>query len=264
MLVDFPGRATGATRPPRGRRPRGLARSISPRTGPGAGTSSARGHAGGRRGTPGKRCSSGQLSELVAVLLWLWLPNHSSHRPQTLGPLQEVPIWDSRPATAARAPLDGAQPAPPRGGPVERKIGARPPIATSSVPPTRPPAAVAAFLPRERMCAPDPRCHISRAAPRGADLHRIRCGRVCEPPMKIFVGRAVLTSPPSIPRARAMPPAVASGQSAVPAARDSRSVASVRVAAHEVARPRRSSCGRRGGRAAPLTLCDHPDCPLHV
>ena len=95
-------------------------------------------------------------------------------------------------------------------------------------------------------------------------LHRIRCGRVCEPPMKIFVGRAVLTSPPSIPRARAMPPAVASGQSAVPAARDSRSVASVRVAAHEVARPRRSSCGRRGGRAAPLTLCDHPDCPLHV
>ena len=42
------------------------------------------GHAGGRRGTPGKRCSSGQLSELVAVLLWLWLPNHSSHRPQTL------------------------------------------------------------------------------------------------------------------------------------------------------------------------------------
>ena len=138
-MLDFPGRATGATRPPRGRRPRGLARSISPRTGPGAGTSSARGHAGGRRGTPGKRCSSGQLSDLMAVLLWLWLPNHSSHRPQTLGPLQEVPIWDSRPATAARAPLDGAQPTPPRGGPVERKIGARPPIATSSVPPMRPP-----------------------------------------------------------------------------------------------------------------------------
>lgn len=113
------------------------------------------------------------------MLLWLWLPNHSSHRPHTLGPLQEVPIWDSRPATAARAPLDGAQPAPPRGGPVERKIGARPPIATSSVPPMRPPAAVAAFLPRERMCAPDPRRHISRAAPCGADLHRIRCGRVC-------------------------------------------------------------------------------------
>ena len=42
-----------------------------------------------------------------------------------------------------------------------------------------PPAAVAAFLPRERMCTPDPRRHISRAPPCGADLHRIRCGRVC-------------------------------------------------------------------------------------